>query len=234
MTKLAHMTDTPPLLVLDLDGTLADTIRDLIPVLNRVTATVGLPAIDTKDVGHVVGHGAKAMLARAFTFHGQAADGAMIDRLFDEFLIDYEANIASETVLFDGVEDALDRFAGHGWRLAVCTNKMERLARLLLDELGVTQRFAAITGADTFAYRKPDPRHLTGTVELAGGDVAKAVMVGDSTTDIRTAKAAGVPSVAVDFGYSDIPVGQLGADRIISHYSELWDAVGELTGKSWS
>ncbi len=228
------MTDTPPLLVLDLDGTLADTIRDLIPVLNRVTAQVDLPAIDTKDVGHVVGHGAKAMLARAFAFHGLEADQALIDRLFEDFLIDYEANIASETVLFDGVEDALDRFAGHGWRLAVCTNKMERLARLLLDELGVTHRFAAITGADTFPYRKPDPRHLTGTVDLAGGDLAKTVMVGDSTTDIKTAKAAGVPSVAVDFGYSNIPVGQLGADRIISHYNDLWDAVSELTGKGWS
>lgn len=227
------MTDAqPPLLVFDLDGTLADTIRDLIPVLNRVTAKVGLPAIGMENVGHIVGHGAKAMLARAFAFYGRQADEALIDSLFEDFLVDYEANIAGGTILFDGVEDALDRFASNGWRFAICTNKLERLARLLIEELGETDRFAAITGADTFAWRKPDPRHLTETVQLAGGDVARTVMVGDSSTDVKTAKAANIPVIAVDFGYTDIPVEQLGADRIISHYDELWDAVHALTGKA--
>ncbi|MEC9342306.1 MAG: HAD-IA family hydrolase [Pseudomonadota bacterium] len=228
------MTKDRPLLVLDLDGTLADTIRDLIPVLNRVTAQVGLPAIDMADVGHVVGHGARAMLARAFAFHGKQVEETVIEGLFRDFLIDYENNIARETVLFDGVPAALDRFAGDGWRLAVCTNKAEHLARLLIDELGQGDRFAAITGGDTFDFRKPDPRHLTETVRLAGGNPLRSVMVGDSSTDIRTAKAAGIPVVAVDFGYADMPVDRLGADRVISHYDELRAAVAEMAAaRGW-
>lgn len=222
------MTRTAPLLVLDLDGTLADTTRDLIPVLNRVTATVGLPPIEMRDVGHVVGHGAKAMLEKAFAFHGQPLDGDTLEQLFAVFLADYEANIATNTVLFEGVSEALDRFAANGWRLAVCTNKLEGLARKLIDALGESRRFAAITGGDTFEFRKPDPRHLTLTVELAGGAPERAIMVGDSVTDIRTAKSAGIPVIAVDFGYSDIPVGELDPDRVISHYDELWDAAATL------
>ena len=226
--KKQEMAQKPPLLVLDLDGTLADTNRDLIPVLNRVTQTVGLPPIEMRDVGHVVGHGARAMIEKAFAFHGQPLDTASLDRLFDIFLEDYSANIARNTVLFDGVCQSLDRFAGDGWRLAVCTNKQESLAVKLIAELGQLRRFSAITGGDTFAFRKPDPRHLTETVTMAGGQPERTVMVGDSVTDIRTAQGAAIPVVAVDFGYSDVPVSELGPDRIISHYDELWEAASAL------
>lgn len=225
------MHETHPLLVLDLDGTLADTSRDLLPVLNRVTAKVGLPAIAMKDVGQVVGHGAKAMISRAFAFHGREADAGLIDTLFDDFLVDYEANIAAHTVLYDGVTQALDRFAANGWKLAICTNKLEHLARMLVEELGQSYRFAAITGGDTFDFRKPDPRHLIETVAMAGGSPAKAVMVGDSVTDIKTAQAAEIPVIAVDFGYSDIPVRDLAPDRVISHFDELWQAIADLPGR---
>ena len=222
--------DIQPLIVLDLDGTLADTNRDLIPVLNRITATTGLPPIAMEDVGHVVGHGAKAMIERAYTFHGITPSRELIERLFADFLVDYEVNLAVDTVLFDGVERALQRFQDNGWRLAVCTNKFEGLARKLIEALGQSDRFAAITGGDTFDYRKPDPRHLTGTIELAGGDATRTIMVGDSITDVRTAKAADIPVIAVDFGYTDIPPTELGADRLISHYDELWDAANTLIG----
>jgi len=222
------MSETPPVLVLDLDGTLADTNRDLIPVLNRVTAAEGVPPIAMADVGHVVGHGARAMIERAYAHHRRPLVAGTLDRLFDAFIADYSVNLAANTVLFDGVEPSLDLFASQGWLLAVCTNKQEDLARRLLDELGLGNRFAAITGGNTFAWRKPDPRHLTETVSRAGGDPRNAVMVGDSITDIRTAQAAGIPVVAVDFGYSEVPVGQLGPDRVISHYDELFDAAGAL------
>jgi phosphoglycolate phosphatase len=217
-----------PILVFDLDGTLADTMRDLIPVLNRTTAREGLGEIPFADVGHVVGHGARAMIEKAFSYHGRELDPAVHDRLFDVFLEDYAANLSANTVLFDGANAALDHFAGSGWLLGVCTNKPEKLAVRLLDELGVLGRFAAVTGGDSYAYRKPDPRHLLGTIESAGGDPASAIMVGDSRTDIDTARNAGVPVVAVDFGYTDIPVRDLYPDRVISHFGELRQAVEGL------
>jgi phosphoglycolate phosphatase len=214
-----------PILVFDLDGTLADTILDLIPVLNRVTATEGLEAIPIADVGHVVGHGARAMIERAFAYHKRDLDQLVHDRLFNHFLVDYEENIAANTVIFEGAMDVLDGLQAQGWRFAVCTNKPEKLAVKLLQELGVAHRFASVTGGDTYAWRKPDPRHLTGTIAKAGGDPARAVMIGDSRTDIDTARAAGIPVVAVDFGYTDVPVRELGPDKVISHFRELPDAI---------
>lgn len=217
-----------PLVVFDLDGTLADTNRDLIPALNRTTAREGLPAIPFSDVGHVVGHGARAMLQRAFAYHGRELTPTTEERLFDWFLVDYGQNLAVETVLFDGVLESLDHLAEAGYRLAVCTNKPEALAMRLLDALNVTQRFAAVTGGDSFAYRKPDPRHLMHTIEMAGGAAQTSLMIGDSPTDVATARAAGVPVVAVDFGYTDVPPAELGADILISHFSELTAAVAAL------
>jgi phosphoglycolate phosphatase len=214
--------------VLDLDGTLADTMRDLIPVLNRTTAKAGLPAISMTDVGHVVGHGAKAMIARAFAHNGAPLTPALHDRLFEDFLKDYEANVAANTVLFDGAADAIEVLAGQGNILAVCTNKVEFLARKLLAELGVAGCFTAITGGDTFPFRKPDARHLLETVRLAGGDPAMAIMVGDSETDIATARNAAIPVIAVDFGYCERPVCEHAPDRIISTFRQLPEAVSEL------
>jgi phosphoglycolate phosphatase len=217
-----------PAIVFDLDGTLADTMQDLIPVLNRTTATEGLPEIPLEKVGAVVGHGARAMIEKAFAYHGRPLGSGVLNRLFDAFLDDYERNIAVNTRLFDGVEAAMDRFSGSGWDLAVCTNKPEGLARKLLAELRVTQRFAAISGGDTFAFRKPDPRHLLQTLSSFGAAREAAVMVGDSITDVETAKAAGIPVVVVDFGYSDRPAAELGADRVIGHFEELWDSTASL------
>jgi phosphoglycolate phosphatase len=124
--------------------------------------------------------------------------------------------------------EALDALEGRGYRLAVCTNKVEAHSRLLLEALGVAGRFAAICGRDTFASFKPDPRHLTLTIAQAGGDPARAVMVGDSRTDIATAKAAGIPVVAVTFGYTDTPVEELEPDIVIDHYDRLADAIARL------
>ena len=122
---------------------------------------------------------------------------------------------------FPASTHALDRLAARGCRFAVCTNKLEGLSRLLLEALGLTRRFAAICGQDTFGIQKPDPEILRRTIQAAGGDLRRAVMVGDSGTDIATARAAGIPVVAVDFGYSETPMKELGPDRLISHFDDL-------------
>ena len=126
----------------------------------------------------------------------------------------------------------MERLEARGFGLAVCTNKMEHAAKRLLAELGVADRFRAICGQDTFAVYKPDPGALLGTIGRADGDPKTSIMVGDSITDIATAKAAGVPVIAVDFGYTDKPVDQLGPDRIISHFDDLAAAVDDLVAEA--
>jgi phosphoglycolate phosphatase len=217
-----------PTLVLDLDGTLVDTARDLIATLNAIVQAEGLEPIPFDDAVAMVGHGARVMLESAFAAHGQNVAPERLDDLTAKFLAHYGHHIADSSRPFPGAEAMLDRFAAAGWRLAVCTNKHEAPARKLLRLLGLADRFAAITGQDTFGFRKPDPRHLTETVRLAGGAAANAVMVGDSLTDVDTAIAADVPVIVVAFGYSAIPPAELGANRVIAHFDELWDAVAGL------
>jgi phosphoglycolate phosphatase len=158
-----------------------------------------------------------------------------LEQLFRDYLDHYEAHIADRSRPYPGVEAALDRFAEAGWCLAVCTNKIEHAARKLLTALEMAERFAIICGQDTFRadgrpVSKPDPRVLEATIAAAEGDRARSFMIGDSRTDIATAKAARVPVVAVDFGYTDRPVATFEPDRIISHFDELWDAVHGLSG----
>jgi phosphoglycolate phosphatase len=214
-----------PTLVLDLDGTLADTAPDLAATLNVILANEGFSPIPLSEIRSMIGAGARALLERGLAANGDAPTKARVDALYPRFISHYEAHIANETRLFPGAEAALARFLRDGWRLAVCTNKLESLSIELMRALGVAQHFAAICGGDTFRFKKPDPRHLTATVARAGGDPARAVMVGDSGTDISTARAAGVPVVAVDFGYTEVPVAGLAPDAVIGHFDELYDAV---------
>lgn len=216
------------LLIFDLDGTLAETAGDLIGTLNFILEREKLAPIDLADARFLLGAGARALIRRGFDAQKIPLDPAKLDRLFGEFLVHYEAHIADRSHLFPGVAAALDRFEAAGWAFAVCTNKIEAPARKLLELLGVAGRFRAIVGQDTFAIAKPDPRVLEKTIELAGGSPEAAIMVGDSRTDIDTARRLGVPVVAVDFGYTDIPVRDLGPDRTISHFDDLWEAVAEL------
>jgi phosphoglycolate phosphatase len=217
-----------PTLVFDLDGTLADTAQDLIGTLNVLMLREGAAPVPLARAKDVVGAGARAMIERGLALSGRSVGSAELGDLFRDFLAHYAENLAVKTTLFEGVAPALDRFAGAGYRLAVCTNKVEDHSRRLLDALGVSGLFQAICGRDSFAWAKPDPRHLTLTVEQAGGDPARAIMIGDSVTDIDTAKAAGIPVIAVDFGYTDVPVRDLSPDLVISHYDALWDAVAHL------
>lgn len=217
-----------PIVVFDLDGTLADTIHDLIATLNVVLGREGLPPLSLDEGRAMVGAGARALIERGLQSVGREVTPAHLDELFRFFMVHYGENLCVDTTLFPGVVDALDRLEEAGFRLAVCTNKYERHSVELLRSLGLADRFAAICGRDSFAYFKPDPRHLTMTIARAGGDPARAVMVGDSLTDIATAKAAGIPSVAVTFGYTDVPVQRLDPDRVIDHYDQLFDAVQDL------
>ncbi len=148
--------------------------------------------------------------------------------MFANFLCHYGAHIADQSRPFPGLTPALDRLAAGGARLAVCTNKLEGLSVLLLQRLGLADRFAAICGQDTFKVAKPDPEILRGTIARAGGSIAAAVMVGDSFPDVAVARGAGVPVIAVDFGYSDVPPAQLKADRVIGRFDELPDAVAAV------
>ncbi|MDE3176572.1 MAG: phosphoglycolate phosphatase [Pseudomonadota bacterium] len=216
-------------LVFDLDGTLAETAPDLIDALNFVLAGDGVAPVPVEAARSMLGAGGRALISRGYAQAGRELTPARLDDLFGAFLDYYNAHIADHSTLFPGVEACLERCRAQGWRLAVCTNKLEHSSHLLLDKLGVRDHFAFVCGQDTFGVAKPDPRPLRETVARAGGRIERAVMIGDSITDIRTARAAGMPVVAVDFGYTDIPVTELGPDRVISHFDALDAAVRALT-----
>ena len=177
-----------PTIVFDLDGTLIDTAPDLIDTLNLILGQHGVPAVAFDDARAMIGAGVKPLLQRALASKGLQFAPDEIDALFEEYLKLYAAHIADRSRPFPGLEAALDQLAADGCILAVCTNKLEWLSVLLLDKLGLSPRFAAICGQDTFAMRKPDPEMLRLTIARAGGDVANAVMVGDSMTDVATAQ----------------------------------------------
>lgn len=216
------------IVVFDLDGTLVDSAGDLINTLNKVIEREGLQPIGRDYVGHLVGQGALRMLDKAYQHHGLSLDETTRSRLLADFLSVYEDHIANETRAFDGVVDVLDNLRADGWTLAVCTNKYEGLSRKLLGALELDHYFAAICGSDTFSVRKPDPGHLFGTINKAGSDRSRAIMVGDSATDINTAKAAGIPVIGVTFGYSDVLISDLEPDHIVSHYKDMMDAIGKI------
>jgi len=217
-----------PTIVFDLDGTLIDTAPDLIDTLNAILARHDIAPIAFVEARTMIGAGVKPLLQRALASKGKQLPPEEIDRLFAEYLEIYAAHIADRSRPFPGVERALDSLTAQGCRLAVCTNKLEWLSVKLLRELRLAPHFAAICGQDTFTMRKPDPDMLRLTIARAGGDTGHAVMVGDSMTDVATARAATVPVIAVDFGYTETPAAQLGADRLISHFEALPAAVMEL------
>jgi phosphoglycolate phosphatase len=209
----------------DLDGTLADTAPDLAAALNHTLAALGRRAVPPDSVRHLIGHGARALLRRGLAATGEAPE-ALVEEGYPIFLAHYGAHICDGTALYPGTANALDALEAAGAALAVCTNKPEALTLKLLEALGWRDRFAAIVGGDSLPVRKPDPAPLLEAVARAGG--GRAAFVGDSIVDAETARAAGLPFVAVSFGFSDRPVEQLGADAVIHGYGELRTALERL------
>ena len=216
------------LIVFDLDGTLVDTAPDQIAALNHVLLREGLSPVPLASARNLIGAGARKMLERGLEAEGRNVTVDELNRMTADLIEFYAAHIADASRPFEGLEAALDDLASQGHRLAVCTNKLEWLSRRLLDELGLSRRFAAICGADTFGVSKPDPAILRQTVAKAGGAVTSSIMVGDSGNDIGVARRAGMPVIGVSFGYTDIPIAELNPDRLIHHMSDLPEAVGAL------
>jgi phosphoglycolate phosphatase len=210
-----------PTIVFDLDGTLIDTAPDLVDTLNVVFAREGLPQVAYETARNLIGGGARAMITRGIVAEDLVVAPAKLEQLFADFIAHYTEHVADRSRPFPGLIDALDVLAKRGCRFAVCTNKLERLSVLLLEQLKIADHFEAICGQDTFGIQKPDPEILRRTIAAAGGRPEYAIMIGDSDTDIRTARAAGIPVIAVDFGYSERPVSVFGPDQIISDFAQL-------------
>jgi phosphoglycolate phosphatase len=226
-THGAGMTDLPATIVFDLDGTLVDTAPDLCAALNHALETLGRPPIPAADVRHMVGHGARKLLERGLAATGEVSP-ALVEAGVAPFLRFYGNNIAVGSRPYPGVEAALDELEAAGCRLVICTNKPVALSVALVAALNWQGRFAANLGFDSVAVPKPDPGHLLAAIAAVGGDPATAAFVGDSITDTTTARAAGIPVIAVSFGFSDRPAADLGADLVIDHYDDLVGALRRL------
>jgi phosphoglycolate phosphatase len=217
--------------VFDLDGTLVDTAPDLMRCANYALGLAGLAPVADEALRPIISHGAKAMIERGLSVHGQTLTSGEIDRLFKRFIERYVATISLESRPFPGLLAVLDQLEASDVRLAVCTNKLAGMGHRLLDELGMIRRFRFLAGRDTFPFYKPHPAHLLRTIEQAGGTPGRAVMVGDSDVDLATARAAGIPMIAVSFGYSDPPVASLAPDALIDHYDAFPAALQQIIAR---
>lgn len=209
----------------DLDGTLVDSNLDLTPALNHALVTAGRPPVPPESVRDFVGGGTAMMLTRALEHTGGAVPEGEFQAILGELLLYYEAHIADHTMPYPGCLEALDALAERGCILAIITNKIEAYARKLLEALGMISRFDIILGGDTLGpgRAKPAPDMIDTAILMSGlkDSGGRFAMVGDSSYDVRAARNAKVPVVAVSFGYSDMPAQDLCADAVIDHYDEL-------------
>lgn len=229
MQRYIALTLTPAL-IFDLDGTLVDTAPDILKALNAVLTREGRRTAGLADLSHLVGHGARAMLAEAMVRTGEPAPAERLPALTDAFIAHYRDHIADESRPFPGVVATLEAFANSGARMGVLTNKPQELAVPLLTKLDLTQFFSAIHGAGRFSYVKPDARVFHHLVDELGGTGAGAIMIGDSATDAATARAAGVPLVLLSYGYTPEPVESLGADAVLDSFCDLPATIAGILG----
>ena len=212
-------------LIFDLDGTLVDTAPDLMAATNYIMALEGRPAVSEAQIRHFVGHGAMDLIKRGLAATGTVPDDVQLKILHRQFLDYYGDNIATHSLLFDGLVPLLDKAAERGLKMGVCTNKVEGLSYKLLDEIGIAKYFTAVVGGDTLPIMKPDPEPYFEVARRLGVDASRSMMFGDSETDIRTAQNAGVPVIAVSFGYTNQHVSHFKPDHVIDHYDEAWPIV---------
>ncbi|SDQ93539.1 HAD-IA family hydrolase [Pseudovibrio sp. Tun.PSC04-5.I4] len=220
---------TTPVLVFDLDGTLLETIGDLTASMNHVLVGAGFEAIEPEKVRKMVGAGVKSLLSRGLEANKVEATEEILQPLLVKFIRHYETHIADHTFAFPEALETVARLRAAGWKTAICTNKLEKLAKPLVKAMEMDQLFDAVVGGDTFSKNKPDAMPVFGAIDIAGGARAGSIFVGDSNADITAARNAGLPVIAVDFGYTDTPVRELGPDVVISHYNQLEAAIKELS-----
>ena len=213
-------------IVFDLDGTIADTAADLIDAANAALIAEGFRPARADVIRRGVGYGARTMLDHALSSSGQSADGAQFGRLTERLVQHYEEHIANKTRLFPGFLETANQLRGRGVRFALCTNKLDRLVTKLLSALRIATLFDAKAGRDTFPFHKPDPRHITELISRVGGALPFAIMIGDSEADIAAARGAGIPVLAVRFGYAAVSPEDLGADAILDGFEDLPDLIG--------
>ncbi|MGA7268253.1 MAG: HAD-IA family hydrolase [Aestuariivirga sp.] len=214
--------------IFDLDGTLVDTAPDLMRATNHVLEAIGRRPITMDEVRVFVGHGARALLSRGLAATGGLPDNYDVEPDYRRFVDFYAANIAGGSLPFPGTVALLDRLKAENIAMGVCTNKLEGLSLRLLEELDLLKYFGSVVGPDTIGIAKPDPRPFHESVARLGRKNPRAIMIGDSETDILTARNAGVPVIGVPFGYTPQHVSAFGPDRVIGHYDEAWDALQEL------
>lgn len=202
----------------DLDGTLIDTSGDLAAAVNYAVGQLGRPPFPVEAIKPFVGRGARVMLERALSASGECS-AEIIENALPVLLDYYQQNLAIHSVPYPGLISALDALAEAGIRLAICTNKAERFAAPLMEQIGLADRFASLIGGDTVGISKPDPAPIQAMIERAGG--GRCIFLGDTINDIAGARNAGIPSIAVSFGFVEGTVAELGADAIIHHFDEL-------------
>ncbi|MBG1232105.1 phosphoglycolate phosphatase [Aestuariivirga litoralis] len=212
-------------LIFDLDGTLVDTAPDLINAANYALKQAGRNAISDEQLRSFVGHGALSLIKQGLAATGGVPDETTVLGLRDQFIDYYNDNIAVGSKVFDGLEPVLKAARQRGIKLGVCTNKLEGLSHRLLKDIGLASYFDAVVGGDTLPVMKPDPAPYFEVARLLGVDAKRTIMFGDSETDIRTAQAAGVPVIAVSFGYTPQHVSAFDPDHVIDHYDEAWSLV---------
>lgn len=215
--------------VFDLDGTLVDSAPDLIAALNRLLVAEGRRRVDMAEGTVMIGDGVRTLVERGFAATGPAVAGEALDALAKRYLADYEANVCVETRVFPGAEAVLKTLFADGVGMGICTNKPEAPARAILSGLGLAGFFGVVIGGDTVpGARKPDARPMLATLRGLGVGANEAVMVGDSTNDVQTARAAGTKVVVVGHGYTRVPAAELGADAVVDGFAGLADTLSRL------
>lgn len=218
-------TDTTAV-VFDLDGTLIDSADDLGAAANRLLAAEGRRALSDREVRRFIGDGSRVFVKRAWAATGTPAQDDGLDDLVARFVAEYESDVAGHTRSYPSAVETVRRLKSAGLKIAVCTNKPQRPAEMVLARLGFAEHLDAVAGGDRFAYRKPDPRHLEDTMGLLGATADRTVMVGDNEHDMAVARGAGTGAVLVTYGYARTPLAEIDADARIDSLDELTTLLG--------
>ncbi|MEM7546333.1 MAG: HAD-IA family hydrolase [Pseudomonadota bacterium] len=218
--------------IFDLDGTLVDTADDLISAMNAIADRFDLPQIDPAEARPVAGRGGRALMRHAASKVGREMTDDQVIVAYPPFLDAYEERIADQSRYFPGASETVDHLLSDGWKVGICTNKPERLARILMTTLGGFERYGALLGADSLPVRKPDPKHIWETIQRLDGARDMAIMIGDTETDRKAAANAGIPCVLYEHGFSTTPIANLAPEAIFSDYAHLPEVLTGLLPKT--